>query len=141
MRHDGSLRTLIELVKLGARSRLVPLSTSELGRVLHLTQQGASVRLLELEKEGLIERGRVGRRLGVRLTSRGYDQVASLYAELKGGNEPEGGVSFHRAGILRDEGRRILRKPGRIQETVHESSRVHPVPRDAEPQARLVDSD
>src|SRR5438445_5545875 len=84
MRQDTSLRTLIELVKLGARRRLVPLSTSELGRVLHLTQQGASVRLLELEKEGMIERGRVGRRLGVRLTSRGYDQVTSLYAELKG---------------------------------------------------------
>ena len=84
MRQDTSLRTLIELVKLGARRRLVPLSTSELGRVLHLTQQGASVRLLELEREGMIERGRVGRRLGVRLTSRGYDQVTSLYAELKG---------------------------------------------------------
>src|SRR6266571_4794750 len=84
MRHDTSLRTLIELVKLGARRRLVPLSTSELGRVLQLTQQGASVRLLELEKDGMIERGRVGRRLGVRLTSRGYDEVTSLYAELKG---------------------------------------------------------
>jgi len=63
MRQDTSLRTLIELVKLGARRRLVSLSTSELGRVLHLTQQGASVRLLELEREGMIERGRVGRRL------------------------------------------------------------------------------
>jgi riboflavin kinase len=82
MRHDSGLRTLIELVKLGARRQLVPLSTSELGRVLHLTQQGASVRLLELEKEGMIERGRVGRRLGVRLTSKGYDHVTSLYAEL-----------------------------------------------------------
>ena len=84
MRHDTGLRTLIELVKLGARRRLVPLSTSELGKTLHLTQQGASVRLLELEREGMIERGRVGRRLGVRLTSKGYDQVTSLYAELKG---------------------------------------------------------
>src|SRR5712691_2324594 len=84
MRHDTGLRTLIELVKLGARRRLVPLSTSELGKVLHLTQQGASVRLLELEREGMIERGRVGRRLGVRLTSKGYDHVTSLYAELKG---------------------------------------------------------
>ena len=56
MRQDTSLRTLIELVKLGARRRLVSLSTSELGRVLHLTQQGASVRLLELEREGMIER-------------------------------------------------------------------------------------
>src|SRR6266849_2945505 len=39
---------------------------------------------LELQKEGMIERGRVGRRLGVRVTSRGYDKIASLYAELKG---------------------------------------------------------
>src|SRR5438132_5502969 len=84
MRNDGGLRTLIELAKLGASRRLVSLSTSDLGRVLHLTQQGASVRLLELEKEGMIERGRVGRRSGVRLTSKGYDQVTSLYAELKG---------------------------------------------------------
>ncbi len=84
MRHDTGLRTLIELVKLGARRRLVPLSTSELGKVLHLTQQGASVRLLELEREGMIERGRVGRRFGVRLTSKGYDRVSSLYAELRG---------------------------------------------------------
>ena len=84
MRNDGGLRTLIELAKLGASRRLVSLSTSDLGRVLHLTQQGASVRLLELEKEGLITRGRVGRRSGVRLTAKGYDEVASLYAELKG---------------------------------------------------------
>lgn len=92
MRHDSSLRTLIELVKLGARRRLVPVSTSQLGKILHLTQQGASVRLLELEREGMIERGRVGRRLGVRLTSRGYDRVSSVYAELRGVMNPREGA-------------------------------------------------
>ncbi len=88
MRHDSDLRTLIELVKLGARRRLVSLSTSELGEILNLTQQGASVRLLELEREGMIERGRVGRKWGVRLTSKGYDRVSSLYAELRGVMNP-----------------------------------------------------
>jgi len=83
MRAEPSFRTLLALLKLGALGRVATVSTSELGVILGLSQQGASLRLHELENEGMIERRRAGRRVGVRLTERGYSAISSLYSELK----------------------------------------------------------
>ncbi len=83
MREEASLRTLLALIKLGAHRGIISVSTSELGEILGLSQQAASLRLLQLENEGMIERRRARRRVGVKLTEMGYNSITSLYSELK----------------------------------------------------------
>jgi len=88
MREEARIRTLLALISLGAHRRFVPVSTSEVGNVLGLTQQAASIRLLALEGEGLIERRSIGGKIGVHLTTGGLDLVSSLYSDLKSALEP-----------------------------------------------------
>jgi len=83
-RTPAYLSTLIELYSIGASVRPVDVSTHELGKGLHLSQQAASKHLLKLEEEGLIERRRKGRGTSVVLTPKGADAVISLYTKLKG---------------------------------------------------------
>lgn len=77
------LWTLIELYQRGGANRTLDLSTSELALELGLSQQGVSKHLLQLEKEGLIERKRNGRRTGVLVSRAGADRVVSVYSRLK----------------------------------------------------------
>jgi len=90
------LWTLIEIYERGAANRTLDLSTSELALELGLSQQGVSKHLLQLEKEGLIERKRSGRRTGVHVSRTGADRVVSFYSRLK--TAVEGGsdtLEFH----------------------------------------------
>jgi riboflavin kinase len=75
------LTTLLHLVRLGAGASYSGISTKKLGASIGLSQQAASLRLIELEKAGLIERARSGRSLAVRLTDRGLRTVEAFLAE------------------------------------------------------------
>ncbi len=75
------LTTLLHLVRLGAGTSFANISTSKLGDSVGLSQQAASLRLIELQRAGLIERAHSGRGLAVRLTQEGLRAVESFLAE------------------------------------------------------------
>ena len=80
-----SLTTLLHLVKLGAGASFADVSTKELGGSLNLSQQAASLRLIDLERAGLIERARAGRGLAVRLTNKGLLTAEAFLSEATKG--------------------------------------------------------
>ena len=75
--------TLIELLLMGAKERPVKITTEELAKKLGKSQQAASKHLLELEKEGYIERVHTGRSQEVKLTGQGINAIATLYLLLR----------------------------------------------------------
>ncbi|MFY9299665.1 MAG: DUF120 domain-containing protein [Candidatus Nitrosotenuis sp.] len=77
------LVTLTELLSRGAKNNFVPITTSTLGKNIHRSQQAASKHLLELEQDGFIQRIMSGRRISVKLTQKGYDQIAEMYNLLQ----------------------------------------------------------
>ncbi len=77
----GQLTTLLHLVHLGAARSYIAISTKKLGDSMGLSQQAASLRLIELEKAGLAERAHSGRGLAVRLTDTGLKLAESFLAE------------------------------------------------------------
>lgn len=77
------LITLTELLSKGAKNNYVPITTSALGKNIHKSQQAASKHLLELEQGGFIHRIMSGRKVSVKLTQKGYDQISDLYNLLK----------------------------------------------------------
>ena len=86
------MTTLLHLIRLGAERSYAEVSTARLAGSLELSQQAASLRLADLEREGLVERARHGRGLAVRLTDDGLDAVEAFLADAnsnleKGRNE------------------------------------------------------
>ena len=77
------LITLTELLSKGAKNNYIPITTSTLGKNIHKSQQAASKHLLELEQGGFIERIMSGRKVSVKLTQKGHDQISELYGILK----------------------------------------------------------
>ena len=77
------LPTLLELLMLGAKDRPVEVSTSELAEKIGKSQQAASKHLLELEREGYLERVKARSGLAVKMTPKGLAAVTGLYAVLK----------------------------------------------------------
>lgn len=77
------LVTLTELLSKGAKNNFVSITTSTLGRNIHKSQQAASKHLLELEEGGFIERIMSGRKVSVKLTKKGYDQIADMFNLIK----------------------------------------------------------
>ena len=75
--------TLTQLISKGARYNFVPITTTSLGKSIKKSQQSASKHLLELEKDGFIERINSGRTSSVRITSRGYSELIKLSSILK----------------------------------------------------------
>jgi riboflavin kinase, archaea type len=75
------LTTLLHLARLGASASFAGISTKRLGDSLDLSQQAASMRLVELQEAGLIERAHSGRGLAVRLTESGLKTVETFLAE------------------------------------------------------------
>ncbi len=75
--------TLTQLISKGARYNFVPITTTSLGKSIKKSQQSASKHLLELEKDGFIERIISGRTSSVRITSRGYSELIKLSSILK----------------------------------------------------------
>ena len=74
--------TLAELLSKGARNNFVQITTSSLGRSIKKSQQAASTYLLELENNGLIERVMKGRKISVKITQKGYSEIAKLNSVL-----------------------------------------------------------
>ncbi|MGQ0606398.1 MAG: DUF120 domain-containing protein [Candidatus Nitrosotenuis sp.] len=77
------LITLTELLSRGAKNNYIPITTSNLGKNIHKSQQAASKHLLELEEDGFITRIMSGRKVSVKLTQKGYDQISDLLNLLK----------------------------------------------------------
>ena len=75
-------------MKLGAGASYAKISTKELGDSIDLSQQAASLRIIELQKAGLIERAHSGRGLAIRLTESGLKDVETFLLEAS--------VSFER---------------------------------------------
>ncbi|MBM3905832.1 MAG: CTP-dependent riboflavin kinase [Thaumarchaeota archaeon] len=77
------LITLTELLSKGAKNNYVAITTSTLGKQIGKSQQAASKHLLELEQGGFISRITAGRKVSVKLTQRGYEQISEIYGILK----------------------------------------------------------
>ena len=75
--------TLSHLLSKGARHNFVTVTTSSLGKSIGRSQQAASRHLLELEEGRLIERVAAGRTVSVRITPRGYSEIAKLSTILQ----------------------------------------------------------
>ena len=97
---SNKLHTLVQLMVLGGGRSYADISSARLGEALGLTQQGASRRILELERAGLIERAHSGRRLMVRLTDPGLDRVRAFYGELKTSFEQAPNELFFRGKVF-----------------------------------------
>jgi len=87
--------TLVALVKLGAGRTPKVVSSSKLAGAFGITQQAASLRLVKLERAGMIKRAHSGRGLTVRLTEPGLRLAGSFYSGLRGALEhPPGELAF-----------------------------------------------
>ncbi len=75
--------TLAELLAKGARHNFVSITTSSLGKSIHRSQQAASKHLLELERDGYIERIRSGQKVSVRITTKGHAEMARVSSILR----------------------------------------------------------
>src|SRR5574342_1067612 len=75
--------TLSELLAKGARHNFVSVTTSSLGKSIRRSQQAASKHLLELERDGYIERIRNGQKVSVRITSKGHAEITKISSILK----------------------------------------------------------
>ena len=74
--------TLTQLFSKGARYNFVQVTSSSLGKSIKKSQQAASTYLLELENNGLIERIMKGRKISVKITQKGYSEIAKLNSVL-----------------------------------------------------------
>jgi riboflavin kinase len=77
------IRLLAYLYEQKGFSNSVHTTTPILARYLGTSQQSVSRIMINLEKEGLIERRMVGRSCFVRLTGKGVNELSELYTELK----------------------------------------------------------
>jgi riboflavin kinase len=91
------LLTLSHLLSKGAKYNYVSITTSSLGNNIQKSQQAASKHLLELEQNNFIDRIINGRKISVKITSKGFSEMVKLssilqksldsspsYVELKG---------------------------------------------------------
>lgn len=78
-----SLHTLIALVSMGAYSRAIEITTTVLGKKLGISQQTASRRLRELERDELVTRVRTLNGQVVRISKEGLEVLQSIYSELR----------------------------------------------------------
>ena len=76
---------LLLLLRKGARSNPVRMTTAEIGLEAGMSQQNASRRLAELEDDGLIVRGKDG----IILTNKAVDGLSSIYTTLRSAFEGE----------------------------------------------------
>jgi len=70
--------TLTHLLSKGAKYNFVTITTSSLGKEIKKSQQAASKHLLELEDGEFIERIISGRKISVKITSKGYSEMVNL---------------------------------------------------------------
>ncbi len=76
-------KLLIHLAQNNAFVKSLRVSTPELARQLGTSQQSASRLLIQLERQGYLERRIVGKTGYVRLTGKGVEELRNLYLALK----------------------------------------------------------
>ncbi len=74
---------LLRLAKKGAMEHFITLTTQGLGEELGMSQQSASLYLMDLEKEQYIERSQKRTGSRIRITKEGVDILMTLYREMK----------------------------------------------------------
>jgi len=72
------LLTLTQLLSKGAKHNFVTITTTALGKSIKKSQQAASRHLLELEKDGFIDRIMNGRNVSVKITAKGYSEMVKI---------------------------------------------------------------
>lgn len=77
------LATLKQIALMGGLGEYVSLSSRELGRVLGVSQQSASQRILELLRAGLVVRDLAARRQRITLSPRGVEILRNEYADYQ----------------------------------------------------------
>lgn len=77
------METLKGIALLGGTKEYVNLSSGELGKLIGVSQQSASQRILELIREGLVTRDLATRRQRIRLTGKGMDLLRKEYADYQ----------------------------------------------------------
>lgn len=80
----GKNDILLFLAESGAAFQSIKVTTTDLARRIGMSQQTASRLLIQLEREGYIERRIVGRETHVRLKIKGIKELMDLYLLLKG---------------------------------------------------------
>jgi riboflavin kinase len=76
---------LILLLRRGAHTKPVAMTTTEMGRISGMSQQNASKKLSDLESGGYIERGKDG----ITLTKKAREGLDELYSSMKAAFEGE----------------------------------------------------
>ena len=77
------METLKAIALLGGTKDFVNLSSRELGKLLAVSQQSASQRILELIRDGLVVRDLGTRRQRIRLAGKGMDTLRKEYADYQ----------------------------------------------------------
>lgn len=77
------VETLKAIALLGGSKGYVNLSSGELGKMIGVSQQSASQRILELVQDGLVAREQATRRPRIRLTPRGAEVLRKEYADYQ----------------------------------------------------------
>ncbi len=77
------VETLKGIALLGGTKEYVNLSSRELGKLIGVSQQSASQRILELIREGLVTRDLATRRQRIKLTGKGMDILRKEYADYQ----------------------------------------------------------
>lgn len=77
------VETLKAIALLGGMKEYVNLSSGELGKLVGVSQQSASQRILELIRDGLVARDLATRRQRIRLTPKGADVLRKEYADYQ----------------------------------------------------------
>jgi len=72
------LLTLSFLLSKGAKNNFISITTSSLGKKIQKSQQAASKHLVELERDGFIERIISGRSVSVKITPKGYSELVKI---------------------------------------------------------------
>jgi len=74
---------LKQIALLGGINDYIAISSRELGEKLHISQQSASKRILELLEEGYIQRDLGARKQRIRITKKGLDALRAEYSEYQ----------------------------------------------------------
>lgn len=77
------VETLKAIALLGGSKEYMDLSSGELGKLIGVSQQSASQRILELIRDGLVARDLATRRQRIRLTPRGGEVLRKEYADYQ----------------------------------------------------------
>ena len=77
------VETLKAIALVGGTKEYVNLSSRELGKLIGVSQQSASQRILELIRDGLVGRDLATRRQRIKLTGKGLDVLRKEYADYQ----------------------------------------------------------